>query len=78
MQPTVQDAADFSLRSQAPIPEQVRQFPQLRFMGSKYRLLSWIFGNLSNLDFERPLDAFSGSGCVSYLLKAMGKQSHLQ
>ena len=75
LQPIVQDAADFSLRSPGPIPEQVRQFPQLRFMGSKYRLLSWIHGNLSNLDFDTALDAFSGSGCVSYLLKAMGKQT---
>ena len=74
LQPIVQDSADFSLRSPGP-PEQVRQFPQLRFMGSKYRLLSWIHGNLSNLNFDTALDAFSGSGCVSYLMKAMGKQT---
>lgn len=48
-------------------------YPQLRFMGSKYRLLPWIRNVLADLEFETALDAFSGSGCVSYLLKTMGK-----
>lgn len=48
-------------------------YPQLRFMGSKYRLLPWIEGVLTSLDFNSAIDAFSGSGCVSYLLKTMGK-----
>ena len=56
------------------LAERVRLFPQLRFMGSKYRLLPWIHTVLAELRFETALDAFSGSGCVSYLLKAMGKQ----
>jgi DNA adenine methylase/adenine-specific DNA-methyltransferase len=43
-------------------------------MGSKHRLLPWIDEVLSQLEFETALDAFSGSGCVSYLLKSMGKQ----
>ena len=50
-------------------------YPQLRFMGSKFRLLPWINDVLSDLRFETALDAFSGSGCVSYLLKTMGKDS---
>ena len=53
-----------------------RRYPQLRFMGSKYRLLPWIQAVLQELEFETALDAFSGSGCVSYLLKTMGKQVH--
>src|SRR5437667_1861062 len=48
-------------------------FPKLRFMGSKYRLLPWIHTVLSDLKFDTALDAFSGSGCVGYLMKAMGK-----
>lgn len=52
----------------------VKTFPQLRFMGSKYRLLPWIEDVLSEYTFETALDAFSGSGCVSYLLKCMGKR----
>ncbi|MDQ2981233.1 MAG: DNA adenine methylase [Actinomycetota bacterium] len=49
------------------------QYPALRFMGSKHRLLPWIEGVLADLSFETAIDAFSGSGCVSYLLKTMGK-----
>jgi adenine-specific DNA-methyltransferase len=55
------------------LPDRVRRYPKLRFMGSKHRLLSWIHGVFGSIDFESALDAFSGSGCVSYLLKAMGK-----
>lgn len=51
-------------------------YPRLRFMGSKYRLLPWIQGVLAELEFETAIDAFSGSGCVSYLMKTMGKSVH--
>lgn len=54
-------------------PELARSYPQLRFMGSKHRLLPWIHEVLSGLEFRTALDAFAGSGCVAYLLKAMGK-----
>ncbi len=57
-------------------PADYRRYPQLRFMGSKHRLLPWIESVLSGLQFESALDAFSGSGCVSYLLKTMGKRVH--
>ena len=49
-------------------------YPRFRFMGSKYQLLPWMHQVLSGLEFESALDAFSGSGCVAYLLKAMGKR----
>lgn len=52
----------------------IKQYPQLRFMGSKYRLLPWISEILSKYKFDSALDAFSGSGSVSYLLKTLGKQ----
>ena len=55
-------------------PPIVNDYPQLRFMGSKYKLLPWIHKLLAGLEFRSAADAFSGSGCVSYLLKAMGKQ----
>jgi DNA adenine methylase/adenine-specific DNA-methyltransferase len=55
-------------------PARAGDFPQIRFMGSKYRLLPWIHTVLSNLTFESAADAFSGSGCVGYLFKAMGKR----
>lgn len=46
----------------------------MRYMGSKHKLVPWIYEVLSSLDFESALDPFSGSGCVAYLLKCMGKQ----
>lgn len=55
-------------------PGRMALFPQLRYMGSKYRLLPWIHEVLSSLTFDSALDAFSGSGCVSYLLKNMGAE----
>jgi DNA adenine methylase/adenine-specific DNA-methyltransferase len=55
-------------------PEIVKRYPQLRFMGSKYRLLPWIHEVVTQFEFDSALDPFSGSGCVGYMLKAMGKQ----
>jgi len=51
-----------------------KSFPQLRYMGSKHRLIPWIGEALSGLSFQSALDAFSGSGSVAYLLKSMGKR----
>lgn len=55
-------------------PAMVSRYPQLRFMGSKYRLLPWIHKIVAELRFDTAIDAFAGSGCVGYLFKAMGKQ----
>jgi adenine-specific DNA-methyltransferase len=54
--------------------DRIRAYPPLRFMGSKQRLLPWLTEILSGIPFDTALDGFSGSGCVSYLLKTMGKQ----
>lgn len=56
------------------LPERVQAYPELRYMGSKHRLLPWIHGVLRTLDFDTAADPFCGSGCVSYLMKAMGKR----
>lgn len=56
------------------MPARALEYPQLRFMGSKSRLLPWIHDIVAPLQFDSVLDAFSGSGCVSYLFKAMGKE----
>jgi len=59
----------------APIlPGQVIRYPELRYMGSKKRLLPWIHQVLVQLDFETAIDPFSGTGCVAYLMKAMGRR----
>src|SRR4051812_30272454 len=54
--------------------DRVADYPELRYMGSKRRLLPWIHGVLRSLPFETAADPFVGSGCVAYLLKAMGKR----
>ena len=56
-----------------PFPERLADYPELRYMGSKHRLLPWIHGVLRTLPFETAADPFVGSGCVAYLLKSMGK-----
>lgn len=56
------------------IPALAAGYPEFRYMGSKHRLMPWVFETLSGLDFESALDPFCGSGCVSYLLKCMGKR----
>jgi adenine-specific DNA-methyltransferase len=61
------------LASPADVAAQLKRFPKLRFMGSKYRLLPWIRETLAELEFDTAIDAFSGSGSVAYLMKAMGK-----
>jgi adenine-specific DNA-methyltransferase len=55
-------------------PERARKYPELRYMGSKHRLLPWIHGVLRTLDFETAADPFVGSGCVAYLLKSMDRR----
>ena len=49
-------------------------YPRLRFMGSKYKIVPHLRQAFSCLEFDTVLDAFSGSGVVSYTLKQMGKQ----
>lgn len=56
------------------LPERVARYPELRYMGSKKRLLPWIHSVLDGLDFESAIDPFSGTGCVAYLMKAMGRR----
>ena len=52
--------------------ELLANFPGTRYMGSKYKLLPFLWDSIKNLEFKSALDAFSGSGCVSYMLKQKG------
>ena len=56
-----------------PVPEIIRNLPSTRYYGSKRKLLPWIFENIRLLDFRTVLDGFGGTGSVSLLFKAMGK-----
>jgi DNA adenine methylase len=49
-------------------------FPGTRYMGSKYRVVPFIWDAVKDLRFSSVLDAFSGTGCVSYMFKQQGKQ----
>lgn len=51
---------------------QVANYPHLRYMGSKYKLLPTLAAVFSDIGGETAADPFSGSGVVSYLLKALG------
>ncbi|HEY4850961.1 MAG TPA: DNA adenine methylase [Streptosporangiaceae bacterium] len=53
-------------------PRAMREFPRLRYMGSKYRLVPYLAEVFTELGGGTALDAFSGSGVVSYLLKTLG------
>jgi adenine-specific DNA-methyltransferase len=51
----------------------IKNFPTTRYQGSKRKILSWIYDCIKDIKFQTVLDAFGGSGMVSYLLKMMGK-----
>ncbi len=56
------------------LPEQVSKYPPTRYMGSKNKLLADIWNVASQFDYDNVIDLFSGSGIVSYMFKANGKQ----
>lgn len=58
---------------QLPPDDQVKLFPATRYMGSKNKLLSYIWDASSQFSFDSVLDLFSGSGVVSYMYKTRGK-----
>lgn len=49
-------------------------YPETRFMGSKRKLLPNLLNVLKPLEFTSVIDAFAGSGCVSYMFKTLGKE----
>ncbi|MDU1889155.1 MAG: DNA adenine methylase [Dysgonomonas sp.] len=53
--------------------EEIKKFPTTRYQGSKRKILPWIYDCLKDIEFNTVLDAFGGSGMVSYLFKKMGK-----
>ena len=54
--------------------ERALAYPRLRWMGGKHRLLPWLADEFGRLEFSSALDAFSGTGAVSWLLKCLGKR----
>lgn len=56
------------------LPTQPKSPPATRYQGSKFKLLPALQVYFEELEFTTALDAFSGTACVSYLLKNLGKQ----
>lgn len=54
--------------------DQLLKYPSTRYMGSKSKLLDFIWNELKGFEFETVLDLFSGSGIVSYMFKCYGKE----
>lgn len=50
----------------------IKDFPQTRYQGSKFKLLQWIWDSVSFLDFHSVADLFGGTGSVAYLFKTKG------
>jgi len=55
-------------------PNQTAEFPSTRYQGSKAKIAEWIWEQIADLDFMTCLDAFGGTGAVSYRLKQEGKR----
>ncbi len=53
--------------------QQMKLFPATRYMGSKSKLLQYIWDASSKYKFDSVIDLFSGSGVVSYMYKTHGK-----
>jgi DNA adenine methylase len=52
---------------------QISNYPSTRYMGSKAKLLSEIWGVASQFKFDHAVDLFAGSGVVGYMFKSQGK-----
>ncbi len=53
--------------------ENTSKFPTTRYQGSKLKYVDWIWDCVKDLQFETVLDAFGGTGTVSYKFKQEGK-----
>jgi adenine-specific DNA-methyltransferase len=69
---TIELASSLVARRATLVPPRVADFPRLRYMGSKYKLVPALHDVFSSIGGSTAIDAFSGSGVVSYLLKAEG------
>lgn len=52
----------------------IAKFPTTRYQGSKQKFVDWIWECIKDIPFRSALDAFGGTGSVSFRLKEEGKQ----
>jgi adenine-specific DNA-methyltransferase len=64
---------DVTLSSVLTLEQRLSVYPRLRYMGSKHRLGARLGEVFAELPPGPAVDAFSGSGVVSYVLKAAGR-----
>lgn len=57
-----------------PAEEQIKKYPLTRYMGSKRKLIDYIWDVSKDIEFDSVIDLFSGSGVVSYMYKSHGKR----
>ena len=50
------------------------KFPSTRYQGSKQKFVDWIWQCIKDIPFYTVLDAFGGTGCVSYKMKEEDKK----
>lgn len=48
--------------------------PSTRYVGSKQKIVNWIWDHIKELNFNTFLDAFGGTGVVGYYAKTQGKE----
>ncbi|MGD9786519.1 MAG: Dam family site-specific DNA-(adenine-N6)-methyltransferase [Sulfuricellaceae bacterium] len=70
---TIPPKPSINLKLVPSLPPQLLRYPPTRYMGSKNKLLAEIWTVISQFEFDTAVDLFSGSGVVSYMLKAHGK-----
>lgn len=51
-----------------------QMLPSTRYVGSKRKLVQWIWENIGHLDFNSYLEPFGGTGSLAYLAKIKGKE----
>ena len=50
-----------------------KRFPSTRYQGSKAKIIDWVWSNLAKEKFDSILDAFGGTGIVSFEAKKHNK-----
>lgn len=56
------------------LKKEMVNLPSTRYVGSKQKIVSWIWDNIQDLKFDSFLDLFGGTGVVAYVAKMHGKQ----
>jgi len=56
------------------LKSEIVNLPTTRYVGSKQKIVSWIWHNLQDIKFHSFLDLFGGTGVVGYTAKIHGKK----